>query len=104
MKEFVFNFTSNDINKLCLQSEVFNLLTTALIFDQSVTLILSLKEDNLNKNNLLFLSNVVNFPGKFRLVSKKNITYYEFNFLGIELLTSEEIENVIARADYCVNC
>ena len=104
MKEFVFNFTSNDINKLSLQSEVFNLLTTALIFDQSVTLILSLKEANLNKKNLLLLSNVVNFPGKFRLVSKKNITYYEFNFLGIELLTSEEIENVIARADYCVNC
>ena len=104
MKEFVFNFTSNDINKLSLQSEVFNLLTTALIFDQSVTLILSLKEANLNKKNLLLLSNVVNFPGEFRLVSKKNLPYSVLDFIGIELLTSEEIDNVIARADYCVNC
>ena len=104
MKEFVFNFTSNNINKFSLGSELYNLLTTALIFDQSVTLILSLKEDSLNKNSLLFLSKVVNFPGEFRLVSKKNITNYQFNFLGIELLTSEEIENVIAKADYCVNC
>ena len=94
----------NDVNKFSLGSEVFNLLTTALIFDQSVTLILSLKEDNLNKNNLLFLSNVINIPGEFILVSKKNRNNYEFNFLGIELLRSEEIENVIAGANYCVNC
>tara|TARA_B100001013_G_scaffold337569_1_gene257809 strand:+ start:984 stop:1298 length:315 start_codon:yes stop_codon:yes gene_type:complete len=104
MKEFVFNFTSNNINKFSLGSELYNLLTTALIFDQSVTLILGLKEDSLNINNLLFLTNVITIPGKFRLVSKKNITNFEFNYLGIELLTNEEMENLIAGADYCVNC
>tara|TARA_B100001013_G_scaffold332159_1_gene248211 strand:- start:501 stop:818 length:318 start_codon:yes stop_codon:yes gene_type:complete len=105
MKNFVFNFFSEDKSKLLLGNDLFNLVSTALIFDQSVTLILNSFEEKFDKEYLLFLSNVDAIQGKLRVViDKKKLAQNTNLYENIELLTSYEINNLIIEADYYTKC
>jgi len=84
---------------------LFNLITTALIFDQSVIVILKSSQDILKDKNLLYLSNLFDLPQGLRLVvdNEKNIENINLD-IPIEFLKKNEINNVIKEADYFVNC
>ena len=105
MKNFVFNLISEDFSKFSLGEDLFNLITTALIFDQSVFVILKSTQDILKDKNLLYLSNLFDLPQGLRLVvdNEKHIENINLD-IPIEFLKKNEINNVIKEADYFVNC
>ena len=56
MKNFVFNFTSEEISKFSSKQELFNLIATVLIFNQSATIIINSKQPLSKDKELLYLS------------------------------------------------
>ena len=72
MKNFVFNLISDDVSKLSSGQELFNLIATVLIFDQSATIIINSKQPLSKNKELLYLSNFDEVPGKIRLISNIN--------------------------------
>ena len=105
MKNFVFNLISEDLSKFSLGEDLFNLITTALIFDQSVIVILKSSQDILKDKNLLYLSNLFGAPRGLRLIVDNERPIENINLdIPIELLKSNEINDVIEEADYFVNC
>ena len=105
MKNFVFNLISDDVSKLSSGQELFNLIATVLIFDQSATIIINSKQPLSKDKELLYLSNFDEVPGKIRLISNINKFKRKDSKEGVlELLGSEEIKDIMDEADYCVNC
>ena len=104
-KNFVFNLISEDLSKFSLGEDLFNLITTALIFDQSVIVILKSSQDILKDKNLLYLSNLFGAPQGLRLIVDNERPIENINLdMPIEFLKSNEINDVIEEADYFVNC
>ena len=54
MKNFVFNLISDDVSKLSSGQELFNLIATVLIFDQSATIIINSKQPLSKNKELLY--------------------------------------------------
>ena len=105
MKNFVFNFISEEITKFSSKQELFNLIATVLIFDQSATIIINSKQPLSKDKELLYLSSLCEIPGKIRLVTSINRFKKDASIEGfLELLRSEEIKDIIDEADYYVKC
>ena len=107
MKKFVFNFNSKDRGKFAFGKELFNIIITALVFNQSVIIILNSLDLKSIENNLLFLSDIFDIPGDCRIIfDRESITRSLSKNMNksVELLTKDKIKKVISEADYYVNC
>jgi len=105
MKNFVLNFFSKDKSKFYTDGEVLNLILTALAFEQNVTLIINNEKEISKKESLKFLSAIWEISEEFRVVfnQEKLIGKADIN-KKVELVTNNEIKELINKADYFVNC
>ena len=71
MKNFVFNLISEDLSKFSLGEDLFNLITTALIFDQSVIVILKSSQDILKDKNLFLFIKPFWCPSRIEVDCRK---------------------------------
>ena len=105
MKKFVFYFSSNKTKKFSFGEELFNLITTILIFEQSVTLIIKNKKNKLNLDNLSFLSDINIFYGEFNLIFEQENLIKDLKINNnINIIKTDQIDKIISKADYFVNC
>ena len=105
MKKFVFIFCSRDFSKFKYGEELFNIIITALIFEQSVFLVYRSSSLSLLYKDLSFLSDFQKVKGNFRIiVDEKEIPEDSDQINLIESLPKNKIQKIINEADYCSVC